>query len=103
MDQRRRESRFRATFPVEIEPAGGITVDMSGTGIAFITEHPYEVGDEISLRIIMGKRGPEKQMELECRGRIVRVERADEGFRVGASVEWSEDDEELSTTTIMMG
>jgi hypothetical protein len=102
MDQKRRESRFRATFPVEIEPAGGITVDMSGSGIAFITEHPYEVGDEISLRIIMGKRGPEKQ-ELECRGRIVRVESTDGGFRVGASVEWSEDDEDLSTTTMMMG
>ncbi|MDX1582494.1 MAG: PilZ domain-containing protein [Thermoanaerobaculia bacterium] len=96
MDKRRRESRFKASFPIEIEPKGGVLVDMSGGGVAFETDHEYEIGDEIRLQVRVG-RGSGKATELECIGRVVRVERRDESFLVGATVEWQEDEGELQT------
>lgn len=87
MDQRR-ERRFRASFPVEIEPGGGLTIDMSNSGIAFETTHPYQPGDEIRLRIIMGRKSSPTPLDLHCSGRVVRVEPTENGLRVGASVEW---------------
>jgi PilZ domain len=92
MDQHRRSERFRASFPVEIEPEGGVTLDMSGSGIAFDTTHEYHVGDELTVRIILGRRASPDSLDLRCRGRVVRVEKSERGFRVGASVEWNEED-----------
>lgn len=96
MDKRRRESRFKASFPVEVEPKGGVLVDMSGSGVAFETDHPYEIGDEITLRVRVG-RGEGKTLELECIGKVVRIEQRDESLLVAATVEWEEDAGEMIT------
>jgi PilZ domain. len=92
MDERR-APRFHATFPVEIEPAGGVTIDMSSSGIAFESSHPYEPGDEIVLRILLGRAGSPTALELRCRGRVVRVEPGDEKSRIAATVEWIDDED----------
>ncbi len=91
MDKERSESRFKASFPVEVESKGGVLVDMSSSGIAFETDQPYEVGDTIDLTVRVG-RNPEKGMELACTGRVVRVEKRDGSNIVAATVEWKEDD-----------
>lgn len=98
----RRDPRFRATFPVEIEPAGGVTIDMSSSGIAFESTHPYQPGDEISLRILLSRPGSGPTLELRCRGRVVRVEPGEEKARVAATVEWI-DDESGSNSMLTFG
>lgn len=95
MDKRRREARFKASFPVEIEPKGGVLVDMSGSGVAFETDHPYEIGDKVTLRVRVGRGG--KTMELECIGTVVRIEQREDSLLVAATVEWQEDQGELLT------
>ncbi len=97
MSDGRRDSRFKASFPVEIESQGGVLVDMSSSGIAFETDKEYEIGDRIDLTVRVG-RNPERGMELECTGRVVRVERRDDGANlVAATVEWKEDDVSAET------
>lgn len=95
-DKQRRESRFKASFPIEIESKDGVLVDMSGSGIAFETDQNYEVGDEIVLRVRVGQG---KTLDLECIGRVVRVERRDDTNLVAATVEWREDDPDEVTLT----
>lgn len=102
MNQRRAQ-RFRATFPVEIEPAGGLTIDMSSTGIAFESSHPYEAGDEITLRVLLGRPGSKTALELRCRGRVVRVETGEDKARIAATVEWVDDENAPMTVTTMFG
>lgn len=91
MDEARRASRFKASFPVEIESRGGVLVDMSSSGIAFETDQEYEIGDAIDLKVRVG-RGAERTMELECTGRVVRVEQRDGAKLVAATVEWKDDE-----------
>lgn len=87
----RRTPRFRATFPVEVEPAGGVMIDMSSSGVAFETTYDYHPGDEISVRVILGRKaGP--ALDLRCSGKVVRVEKKGASSRVAATVEWAEDD-----------
>lgn len=96
MKKQRRETRFKASFPVEIESQGGVLVDMSGSGIAFETDHEYEIGDEIDLRVRVG-RGAGEGMELQCTGTVVRIERREDSLLVAATVEWQEDEGEMLT------
>lgn len=91
MDEGRRASRFKASFPVEIESRGGVLVDMSSSGIAFETDQDYQIGDQIDLKVRVG-RGAERTMELECTGTVVRIERRDGANLVAATVEWKDDD-----------
>ncbi|HXG58168.1 MAG TPA: PilZ domain-containing protein [Thermoanaerobaculia bacterium] len=98
----RRAPRFRGSFPVEIEPAGGVTIDMSSSGIAFETTHDYEPGDEIMLKIVVGRSGGRSNLQFGCRGRVVRVEKGESGNRVAATVEWAEDEEGPGATPTLM-
>ena len=91
--EQRRNPRFRASFPVQIEPEGGVMIDMSSSGIAFETEHDYAPGEEIRVRIVLGRKGGgASAVDLECAGRVLRVTRTERGFRVAATVEWIEQD-----------
>lgn len=90
----RRAPRFRANFPVEIEPAGGVTIDMSSSGIAFETPHDYTPGEEITMRVVVGRTGGKPGLEFECHGRVLRVDKGERGNRVAATVEWAQEDEE---------
>lgn len=96
MDKGRKASRFKASFPVETESTGGVLVDMSSAGVAFETEADYNVGDEVDLRVRVG-RGTGKTMELECTGTVVRVERRDGSNLVAATIEWKDDETSTST------
>lgn len=68
-------------------------IDMSSSGVAFETTADYAVGDEIGLRIRVGRPGGKTSLDLVCRGRVVRVEKSEQGNRIAATVEWNENDE----------
>ena len=93
----RREKRFRATFPVEVEGETGTTVDMSVSGISFESKRDYKVGDEIKVFVHVGRKNVSSRMRLECSARVVRVEATEKGSRIGAVVEWAEDEIDIQT------
>lgn len=88
MEEQRSAPRFRATIPVEVGDDGGLTIDISSSGIAFDCERQYQIGEEIPLRLRLGE-GP-FPLNLECRGRVVRVEEHDGAYTIATTVEWLE-------------
>lgn len=93
MDQRRREPRMKAAFPLEVESDDAVTIDMSNSGIAFESSRRYEIGEEITIRIVLGRRKIATPLSLSCVGHVVRCEPLDGGYRIAATVEWVDDDE----------
>lgn len=76
---RRKAPRFTACYPLEFESGTGITVDLSATGISFVTRD-VEIGpgEVVSFKILLDD---EEAPELKClhaHGRVVRnIERED--------------------------
>ncbi|MBW3670038.1 MAG: PilZ domain-containing protein [Acidobacteria bacterium] len=98
MDKGRKASRFRASFPVETDSSGGVLVDMSSSGVAFETDTDYSVGDEVDLRVRVGRQAGET-MELNCTGTVVRVERREGSNLVAATIEWKDDETSTGTSS----
>jgi hypothetical protein len=79
---RRGAERFVAAMPVSVDGLEGTTNDLSATGLSFIADRAYEPGAQISVVIeylLDGHKYP-----LECQAEVVRVDRVDEGYRIGA-------------------
>jgi hypothetical protein len=79
---KRREERVAASLPVAMARAGGITRDVSATGIFFETDAQFAKGSTIDLAVELSS--PAGRMQLKCQGEIVRVEQ--HGTRVGVAV-----------------
>ena len=82
--QQRAEERTPSRLPVKVDnkPAG-VTRDLSASGAYFETDLEYRVGSAIEFSIQV--EGPDGFMDLECFGRIVRVEPRGAG-KVGIGV-----------------
>lgn len=91
MENHRAEERVRTQIPVEQEPGGGRLVDMSRSGLAFVSQKKYEVGDPIDMHFYVGPREDADRLELHCRGEVVRVEENNGGWLVAGSIEWLQD------------
>lgn len=88
MEEQRSAPRFKASIPVEVGDDGGLTIDISSSGIAFDSERRYQIGEQIPLRLRLGE-GP-FPLNLECRGRVVRVDEHNGTFTIATTVEWLE-------------
>ncbi|MDX1582821.1 MAG: PilZ domain-containing protein [Thermoanaerobaculia bacterium] len=91
MEDNRAEERIKTSIPVRQEPDGGKLIDMSRSGLSFVSQKEYEVGDPIDMHFYVGPREAPDRLELHCRGEVVRVEKTAEGWLVGGSIEWLED------------
>ncbi|MGA7617114.1 MAG: PilZ domain-containing protein [Thermoanaerobaculia bacterium] len=81
-DERRKAERFPLGLRIEFEGGAGLTRDVSGLGVMFETDSPFFVGDEIEFTMII----PEA-VNVECRGRVVRVEDREGRFGVAATID----------------
>ena len=81
-DDRRRAERFAAAMPVTIDGRPGTTEDLSTTGLSFVADHAYALGDRVEVVIEYLMDG--HQYPLRCEAEVVRVEPCAEGYRVGA-------------------
>lgn len=79
--ENRRTIRHRATFPVELESAKGITRDFSSSGIFFETDKSFTPGQAIEFTIVLEYVDPGRPVYLKCRGAIMRVE--EKGHKLG--------------------
>jgi len=69
-------------MPVGLAGAGGVTRDISASGIFFETETEYQPGNKIDLALEFIT--PAGRLQLKCRGVIVRVEQHSD--RMGVAV-----------------
>jgi hypothetical protein len=81
-DNRRGAERFVAAMPVSIDGQEGTTQDLSSTGLSFTADRPYEVGAHIDVLIEYLLDG--HQYPLRCQAEVVRVERTETGYTIGA-------------------
>jgi hypothetical protein len=77
---RPRDQRARLASPIryrrktEGQWHSGETVDISGSGLLFLSEAPLELGTEVEviLRVKPEAAGNDQLLELVCQGRVVR-------------------------------
>ncbi|MGE5616134.1 MAG: PilZ domain-containing protein [Bacillota bacterium] len=78
----RQSERVQAEVPVhQRDRRIATTRDLSPTGIYFVGEGPFSVGDEIEYSLEF--ENPNGPIVVECRGRVVRVEDIDGKIGVG--------------------
>ncbi len=81
-DDRRRAERFPMRVPVSFGGGNGTTHDVSGRGVLFETDYPFEVGSEIDFTLVV----PDTTNVL-CHGTIVRMTQIREHFGVAVQVD----------------
>jgi hypothetical protein len=71
--ERRSGERFSMSLPIRMEHGGiGFTVDISVSGVAFLTDVALEPGSVVHFSMTLNeKSGP---LQLHCGGVVVRVE-----------------------------
>jgi Tfp pilus assembly protein PilZ len=90
---KRREERVSTMLPVDVENAAGIVRDVSASGIFFEIDARYTIGSLISFAVKLDT--PSGDMNLKCRGKVVRIEPRE--ARVGVAVEITESMMEAAT------
>jgi hypothetical protein len=94
-DERRKAERFPMRVPISFGTGSGTTRDISGTGVYFETDYPFEIGSEIDFSLVV----PDS-MTVNCRGTIIRVDPMREHFGIAASIDnYSIAGEEKSTAS----
>ncbi len=71
---RRRAVRHRLALPVELEHGGGVTRDVSASGVFFETDQSFLPGSPISFSLLFEHADPHGPVRLRCQGRVVRLE-----------------------------
>ncbi len=78
--ERRRGKRFTLSLPVQLYEAGGITRDISTSGIFFEADTAPAIGNAIELTVHFA------DTIMQCERRVVRVEKLDGKFGVAVEM-----------------
>jgi hypothetical protein len=81
VDERRRAERLSITIPIELRNGSGITRDVSGLGVYFTAQYPFERDEQIEFLL----RVP-GSIHVRCTGRVVRAEFDRESMQYGVAV-----------------
>jgi hypothetical protein len=83
-DDRRRAARHELHVPISVQDAGGgVTRDVSATGVAFEFDQPLPAGAPIQFDLALSH----SDMLLHCDGIIVRCEMRDGRVHVAATID----------------
>jgi len=84
-EEKRREERIRLEVPVMLANGMGISRDISGSAIYFVTEQFLPSGSPVNFSVRLDHACPGKPLRLDCRGQVLRVEASGEKFGIAAS------------------
>jgi PilZ domain len=84
--ERRLAQRFRVALAVELDGGTGVTCDVSSSGVFFATERSFSCGEHIRFTLVLERGDPQRQMYLQCQGKVVRVERRAGRERVAVAI-----------------
>jgi len=82
----RHEERFLLELPVMLEGGMGLSRDISGSGIYFVTDQPMTPGRFVQFSMKLNHVRPGKAVRLDCQGQVLRVEAAGAKLGVAASI-----------------
>ncbi len=83
---RRKGARYAMKIPIRVSDIGvGSTIDISASGVAFVIDVALEPGSVIDFAMRAEERVG--SMELQCGGRVVRVERRGPSLFAAATIE----------------
>jgi len=81
--EKRGAERFEMELPLTVGTGqGGVTRDLSVSGLSFTSRQPYVVGEEIDLTVEYLLDG--SNFPLRCRATVVRCDPCAGGFTIGA-------------------
>lgn len=83
--ERRQTFRFPIRLPVELERGGGITRDISTSGVLFETDQVFSTGALIRLTLVLEPTCQGIPTCLHCQGQIVRAEQQEEKMGVAVA------------------
>ena len=86
MDERRLQQRFRIRLPLKVDGATGTTRDLSASGVYFETSRAFRPGARIKLSFVFEHVYAPGPLQVQCEGRVVRVESVDEHVGVAARI-----------------
>ena len=72
--EQRKAERFYGQIPVELKQGTGLTRDCSTSGIYFVTDQKFSVGEQVELALLLDHTGLGQPIRLRCSGEIVRLE-----------------------------
>ena len=78
---KRKNERVSALFPIKAEGTTAIARDVSASGIFFETDAAYAVGSPVNVALDLDT--PWGKVMLRCEGKIVRVQQRDDTLGVG--------------------
>jgi hypothetical protein len=81
---RRKAPRFQVALPVELMEGTGVTRDLSAGGVFFETDRVFGLGEVSQFALVLEYIDPRQPVRLQCRGRVVRLERR--GNTMGVAV-----------------
>lgn len=88
--EKRSASRFPTFCTVELESGTGITRNLSTTGVCFTTDQPID--PDLMVRCFIPMQRPGRNtVRLRCEGKVVRVNKSEDGWDVAinfTSFEW---------------
>jgi hypothetical protein len=94
-EKERKARRVPAVEPVSgsfknggVHEVSGVTRDVSPAGTFFYCEIAPELGSKIELVFTLPAELVKDSAQVLCRGRVVRVETAGEGSRIGVAVQF---------------
>lgn len=86
IEEKRRAERFRLETPVMLPTGSGALQNISESGIYFLTDQDLVEGSVVHFTLQFDFACPGKPMRLDCKGLVLRVERAGERLGVAASL-----------------
>jgi hypothetical protein len=81
----RREERFDTVLAVKLAQGSGVTRNVSASGIYFVTEVELVAGMPVTFTLEF-EDSPGGPFRLKCEARVVRLERLEGGYGVGAAI-----------------
>jgi len=84
-EERRREKRIKIEAPVMLLSGMGMSRNISGSAIYFVTEQFLPPGCPINFFVRLDHASLDKPLHLQCRGLVLRVDVAGEKFGIAAS------------------
>jgi hypothetical protein len=85
-DIKRSAKRVRVEVPVHLDQGTGVSLDVSRSGVFFLTDQPFSPGTIFSFVLELDYIFPGETIMLHCRGEVVRVKEADEKRGVAAII-----------------
>jgi hypothetical protein len=72
--EERQAQRYRLALTVELEHGTGRTRDISSSGMFFVTDQFFTLGQSIRFTLLVEHVDPGHSSRMQCQGTVVRVE-----------------------------